>query len=321
MSIRSSEPACCNGEWDPLAEVLQDFRLSGSNYCRSELRAPWGLELDSRCGAKFHFVAEGGCYLRHGSADPLRLETGDLVLLPHGGAYALTDAPNRLTVPAESLPREEIGQNAMLLRYGGTGELTTLVGGAVRFGDWRLHPLLQVMPDVLHLRGGDRDQDEMLRAMVAAMEAEARSPRPGGATLMTRLADVLVVQALRWWLEHSETECPGWLLALRDRQMGRVLAAIHRHPADSWTVASLAKAAQMSRSAFAERFTQLVGSSPMQYLTRWRMHLAERWLREDRLRIDEVARRLGYESVPSFSRAFKRHTGVPPGAAKRGGTG
>jgi AraC-like DNA-binding protein len=177
------------------------------------------------------------------------------------------------------------------------------------------------MPDVLHLRGGDRAQDDMLRAMVTAMEAEARSPRPGGATLMTRLADVLVIQALRWWVEHCTDECPGWLRALRDPQIGRALAAIHRRPADSWTVASLAKAVQMSRSIFSERFTELVGTPPMQYLTRWRMHLAERWLREDRLAITEVARRLGYESVPSFSRAFKRHTGVPPGAAKRDGTG
>jgi AraC-like DNA-binding protein len=321
MRIRSSEHDCSNGEWDPLAEVLQDFRLSGSHYCRSELRAPWSLELTSRCGSRFHFVAEGGCYLRQGSQDPLRLQAGDLVLLPRGGVYVLSDSPDRAAVPADSLVREEIGQNATLLRYGGEGELTTLVGGGVRFGDARLHPLLELMPDVLHLRGGDREQDGILRAMVAAMEAEARSPRPGSATLMTRLADVLVIQGVRWWVEHCTEDCPGWLRALRDPQVGRALAAIHRRPADSWTVASLAKAVQMSRSVFSERFTELVGTPPMQYLTRWRMHLAERWLREDRLGIAEVAGRLGYESVPSFSRAFKRHTGVPPGAAKRGGTG
>jgi AraC-like DNA-binding protein len=321
MNTRSSEPDCRQGEWDPLAEVLQDFRLSGSHYCRSELRAPWGLELPGRCGAGFHFVAEGGCYLRAGSGDPLRLEAGDLVLLPRGGGYVLSDLPDRATVPADSLARAEIGQNATLLRYGGEGELTTLVGGAVRFGDSRLHPLLELMPEVLHLRGGDREQDEVLRAMVAAMGAEAHSPRPGGATLMTRLADVLVIQALRWWLGRCTEGCPGWLRGLRDPQVGRALAAIHRQPARGWTVASLAKAVQMSRSVFSERFTELVGTPPMQYLTRWRMHLAERWLREDRLGIAEVARRLGYESVPSFSRAFKRHTGGPPGAARRGGTG
>jgi AraC-like DNA-binding protein len=134
---------------------------------------------------------------------------------------------------------------------------------------------------------------------------------------MTRLADVLVVYAIRWWLDHGTEECTGWLKAIRDPHVGRALAAIHRKPEDVWTVASLAKSVHMSRSVFFQRFTELVGTSPVQYLTRWRMNLAERWLREDRLGIGEVAARLGYESAPSFSRAFKRHTGVPPGEARR----
>ena len=317
MRIRSSEKDCLEHEASPIAEVLQDFRLSGSHYCRSELHAPWGLEITERCGASFHFVAEGGCHLRRGSCEPLRLEEGDLVLLPRGGGYTLSSSPHGKAVPAGSLAKEVIGQNAVLLRWEGPGELTTLVGCAVRFENSGLNPLLDLMPDVLHLRGGDREQDEVLRGMVAVMGAEARSLRPGGATLMTRLADVLVVHAVRWWLDHGSEECTGWLKALRDPQVGRALAAIHRRPEEAWTVASLAKTVHVSRSVFSERFTELVGTPPLQYLTRWRMHLAERWLREDRLGISEVAARLGYESGPSFSRAFKRHTGVPPGEARR----
>jgi AraC-like DNA-binding protein len=188
----------------------------------------------------------------------------------------------------------------------------------MRFEEPGLHPLVDLMPDVLHIQAAGREQDEMLRAMVAAMGAEALSARPGGATLMTRLADVLVVQAVRWWLDHGAEERCGWLTALRDPRVGKALALIHRRPQEGWTVGSLAKAVRLSRSVFSERFTQLVGKPPMQYVTRWRMHLAARWLREDKLRLGEIAARLGYESEPSFSRAFKRHMGAPPGAVRRG---
>jgi len=318
MRIHSSENGCWERVFDPIAEVLHDFRLSGSNYCRSELHAPWGLIIPGRCGAGFHFVAEGGCYLRRAAGEPLRLGAGDLILLPRGGGCTLSDSPDGDAVPADSLTKEVIGQNATLLRHGGEGELTILVGGGVRFEDSGPHPLVELMPDVLHLRGADREQDEMLRAMVAAMGAEALSPRPGGATLMTRLADVLVVQAVRWWLDHGPEGRSGWLGALRDPQIGQALALIHRRPEDRWTVGALGRAIHLSRSTFSARFTELVGIPPMQYLARRRMSVARRWLQEDKLALGEIAARLGYASEPSFSRAFKRHTGFSPGAARRG---
>jgi AraC-like DNA-binding protein len=317
MRIRSSENSCVERELDPVAEVLQDFRLAGSFYCRSELRAPWGVEISGRFGAGFHFVAKGNCYLRYGGGEPLRLEEGELVVLPHGGNYILSDSPNGEVMPAESLSKEVIGPNAKLLRHGGEGELTILVGGGVRFEDPGLHPLVTLMPDVIHVRRTDCEQDEMLRAMVAAMSTEAHSPRPGGATLMTRLADVLVIQAVRGWLDHSAEGCSCWLTALRDPKIGKALALIHRRPEERWTVGGLAKAVHLSRSVFSARFTELVRTPPMQYLTQWRMHLAARWLREERLAIREVAARFGYESEPSFSRAFKRYMRISPGAARR----
>ncbi len=321
MSTHSSENGCWEMPFDPVAEVLQDFRLSNSFYCRSELRAPWGLELSGQCATAFHFVAEGGCYLRRGPEEALRLDGGDLVLLPHGRGHILSDAPDGAAVCVETLPHEMIGQNAALLRHGGGGEATVLICGSVYFEEPGLHPLVDLMPDVLHLPGAGGAQDDMLRVMVAAMGAEALSPRPGGTTLMTRLADVLVVQAVRWWLDHCAEGRSGWLTALRDPQVGKALALIHRRPEEGWTVGSLAKAVHLSRSVFSERFTELVGKPPMQYLTRWRMHLAGRWLREDKLRLGEIAARLGYESEPSFSRAFKRHMGAPPGAVRRGARG
>src|SRR5262249_51057792 len=284
MRIQASEKCCVEEVLDPIAEVLHDFRLSGSYYCRSELRAPWGLEIPRWCGASFHFVAEGSCYLRCGSGEPLRLDEGELVLLPRGGSYILSDSPDSDVLPADSLSKEMISHNAKLLRHGGDGELTILVGGGVRFEDPGLHPLVDLMPDVLHIRRRDREQDEMLRAMVAAMGAEAHSPRPGGATLMTRLADVLVVQAVRWWLDHDTERCSGWLTALRDPKVGKALALIHRRSEERWTVGTLAKEVHLSRSVFSARFTELVGTPPMQYLTRGGMRPARRLPRGERAR-------------------------------------
>jgi AraC-like DNA-binding protein len=318
MGTQSSENGCFEQGFDPIAEVLHDFRLSDSYYCRSELRAPWGLEIAGQCASGFHFVAEGSCFLRRESAEPLRLTAGDLVLLPRGGAYVLSDTPDGEAVPPQSLQKELIGQNGALLRHGGGGELTVLVGGGVRFADPGLNPLVDLMPDVLHIQSVCREQDAMLRAMVTAMGAEALCPRPGGATLMTRLADVLVVQAVRWWLDHSPEGRSGWLTALSDPQVGRALVLMHRRPEDPWTVGSLARAVHASRSTFSARFTELAGVPPMQYLTRRRMLVARRWLEEDRLALREIAARLGYSSEPSFSRAFKRYTGSSPGAARRG---
>jgi AraC-like DNA-binding protein len=150
------------------------------------------------------------------------------------------------------------------------------------------------------------------------MAAEAREPRPGGETVITRLADVLVILAIRAWIEQDPLARTGWLGALRDRQIGRAITLIHRDPARAWTVANLASEIAMSRSAFAARFTALVGEPPMHYVTRWRMLVALTWLKEEGATIGELALRLGYQSEAAFSRAFKRFTGTSPGAIRRG---
>lgn len=136
--------------------------------------------------------------------------------------------------------------------------------------------------------------------------------------MMTRLADILVLQTIRAWLECDNNRQPGWLGALRDPDIGHALALIHHRAEEPWTVSSLAREIHLSRSVFSERFSRLVGLPPMQYVTQWRMHLASSWIREDHLSVSEVAYRLGYSSEAAFSRAFKRHLQVPPGVLRRG---
>ena len=158
---------------------------------------------------------------------------------------------------------------------------------------------------------------EWIASTLRFMAAEAREPRLGGETVITRLADILVIQAIRSWIEQDPAAQTGWLGALRDPQIGRAISLIHRDPARTWTVASLADEVAMSRSAFAARFAELVGEPPMHYVTRWRMHAAVTWLREGDATLGELALRLGYQSEAAFSRAFKRFIGVSPGAVRR----
>jgi AraC-like DNA-binding protein len=160
---------------------------------------------------------------------------------------------------------------------------------------------------------------EWIQSTLRLMAAEARELRPGGETIVTRLADILVIQAIRAWIEQDPAAQTGWLGALKDHQIGRALTLIHREPAHDWSVASLADEVAMSRSAFAARFTQLVGETPMYYVTRWRMQVAQNVLQVGDATVGEIALRLGYGSEAAFSRAFKRFHGIPPGAVRRTG--
>lgn len=322
MLSRSSGPAPLKHptwtEPDEVTSVLRDLRLVQSFYCHSELTAPWGLAMPPEDHAIFHFVAEGEAWLERPGQPAVHVARGDFVLAAAGIAHTVASAAGVACRNVHELPFDTVGGRAMILRHGGDGARTVLACGGVRFEDPAANPLVALMPDVLHIRGADDGQARLLRQTLDAMATEALNPMPGGATVMTRLADILVIHAVRSWLEAPPDGQSGWLAALRDPQIGRALVLMHRQPERDWTVASLAESLNMSRSVFSDRFTALVGVPPLLYLTRWRMHLAARWLRDERASLGEVAGRLGYESEPSFSRAFKRHMGVPPGAVRRG---
>ena len=169
----------------------------------------------------------------------------------------------------------------------------------------------------MHVDAWSSTEVEWLQSTLGFIASEARQLRPGGETIIMRLCDILVIQAIRAWIADVPEARDGWLGALQDEQIGGAIAQIHRNPEHGWTVASLAERAAMSRSAFSARFTELVGDAPMRYVTRWRMYVARTLLRGGDLSTMDVALRLGYQSEAAFSRAFKRTLGVSPGAARR----
>lgn len=305
---------------DALGEALHLLQLRGVYYTRSELTAPWGLALPRVPDSlMFHVVTAGSCWLEVPGAVPLRLQAGDLAVVPHGGGHRLRDDPASPVVDRFAQPHRRLGEGYELLRYGGGGAATSMVCGAVRYDHPATRRLVEALPPVIPMVESASPRLEWLRSTLHLMAAEADDPRPGGETVITRLCDVLVVLAIRAWLETAPAARTGWLGALQDPRVGPAILQLHRDPGRDWTVSSLAAEAAMSRSAFAARFRALVGESPLQYVTRWRMQLAARRLRDDGASLAEVAQESGYRSEAAFSRAFKQWTGRPPGVVRRAG--
>jgi AraC-like DNA-binding protein len=303
---------------DPLGEALHSLRMSGAFYCRSEFTEPWGLTLPALPGHLwFHVVTSGRVAIDVGDDGPAQLDSGDLALVTQGAGHRLGSDPAAPAPGILDLPREEVSDRYEVLRHGGGGALTRMMCGAVRFDHPAARSLVALLPEIIFLDATSTPDVSWMQSTLALIAAETKQPRPGGEAVITRLADVLVIQALRSWIDTDPTAQTGWLGALRDARVGRALALIHGDPAHDWTVAALAREVAMSRSAFAARFTELVGEPVMQYVTRWRMRLAMNALRDDGATVAGLADRLGYRSEAAFARAFKRVIGVAPGSVKR----
>lgn len=301
---------------DVLADVLDTMRLSTHMHGRFELSAPWGVQFPRSPGAHIVLLARGSARLEvEGAEGVVTLSAGDLALLPHGGGHTLRDA--------EGSPVHIIGQGECQrargvgpIRLGGEGARTTLVAGSFRFGAAPSTLLFEGLPRLIHVTADDPVTAPSLAPAVQLLLAESASTRPGATVVMSRLADILFVQALRAHIAGGECREHG-LRALADPRIGKALALIHERPAEPWTVESLATAVALSRSGFAARFSELVGEPPLEYLARWRMTKAAQLLRESELPMGDVAAASGYLSEASFNRAFKRWGGSAPGAYRR----
>lgn len=304
------------GARDMLTQVLLGLRLEGVEYGRCLMQAPWSVAFPARREASFHFVAQGGCWLRTASSSWMRLEAGDAVLLPHGSFHVLASTPELPAVEIDQLAREAVSDNIYLVR-GQAGETSAdaassvMFCGSMRFNLDPLHPLLAMMPELMH--AGDLAQrDPTVPGLLEAMEREVSLDRIGACGILARLADVLAASIIRAWVECGCSDASGWIAAVQCPRIGKVMAAIHAEPERDWSVPVLAQLMGASRSTFADAFTRTVGESPARYVAKVKMFQARRWIAQDGMRIAVAANRLGYDSEASFSRAFKRIIGQPP---------
>ncbi len=316
---------------DLLSDVFRAVRLSGAVFFDVRAGAPWvaaapaSREIADRVMPgcehviEFHAITGGGCWGGLVDGPPIRLEAGDVIIFPHGDSHVLSSAPGLRAEP-DNKRLEVIDESPrpFSLRTGSSAEDVSMVCGFLGCDARPFNPLLATLPRVLRMSGDDAERPA-LRLFVELAMAESEGKRIGGECMLARLSELMFVEAVRRHVESLTPEERGWLAGLRDDVVGRALSHLHSAPAHPWTLDELGRRVGMSRSAFADRFTQFLGQPPMQYLAQWRMQLAARMLREGTANIATIASETGYASEAAFSRAFKKVVGSPPAAFRRQG--
>lgn len=293
---------------DPLSDVLSLLRPRTYIAGGFDLSGKWSIQFDPHTGIKCYALLSGACWLAvEGVAPAVRLEPGDCILLPNGRKFRLSNDIGLGPVPFQDLQPVEWRGGIATLNGGGD---TLILGGHFAFAGAHADMLLGAMPPVAHLHE-DRDK-ENLRWALELMRRKLVEAQPGGVLVAQHLAHLMLVQALRLYLADGAGRHVGWLFALADPQLAAAISAMHAEPGTRWTLPALANRAGMSRASFAQVFRTKVGTSPIDYLTRWRMLLAASRLTDGNQPVSAIAMSLGYDSESAFSTAFKRVMGCSP---------
>ena len=317
---------------DPITDIFRTLHVTASGLHRLEATAPWGVRQENQAKetvtlsdqtklptdlAHFAMLSRGNCWLSvEGVPQPIPLTGGDCFLLAKGTSIVLRDSPR--TRPRWTFGEIGAKANGNVALYGGGGAPTTIVCGSLSFDHASLKPITELLPSFILMKA-DQARTLALNNTVQALASEMAEQAPGSEVVANRLAEVLFIQVLRTHIASRPDHNKGWLRAVFDPQVGAALNAIHDSVDTPWTVESLAEAAGMSRSAFAVRFKELLGQTPLEYVTEWRMQKAMQFLQQRDKKLTDVARSVGYESDASFSKAFKRVVGANPGEyLKRG---
>jgi AraC-like DNA-binding protein len=298
---------------DDLADLLRSVNVRSVVFCRSEFTAPWGFRVDDTAIAKFHLVLAGEAYLTlDGESAPRHLVPGDVVVLPHGTGHAVSDSPGTPAPSLEGILLDHLVAEAGTMSYGGGGAGTTVVCGG--FGTDALPAeLIEQLPMILVL-GSARDGVSRWLEPIAALLAAERPPAPGDSAVLAKVADVFLTESLRQYLAshrllHLQVKPSG-----DDRAITTALRLMRDNPGCPWTIADLARAVGLSRTAFTVRFRYAVGEPPMAHLTRLRLSGGAGYLTSTSRTIGDIAHEVGYDNEASFSKAFKRTYGRSPGS-------
>ena len=308
---------------DALSDVLRAVRLSGAFFFDVHARAPWVAEtpqgrsvVDAMFpGAdhliSYHLLMEGSCWIELEGESPIKLNAGDIIVLPHGDTHVLTSVLGMRKSPQMSMYRRPDAGGVLpsKIQVGAdSGEPAHFVCGFLGCDSRPYNPLLTALPKTIHV---SNQTSGALGEYFKFALAESKH-RMGGECMLGRISELMFVDVVRRYLETQPADRNNWLSGLRDQYVGRALMALHADPSRDWNLELLATEAALSRSAFAERFTQFVGQPPMQYLANWRMQLATNYLRGGNESVASIANRVGYDSEAAFSRAFKKVLGTPP---------
>jgi len=333
---------------DVLSDVLRVVRLSGAVFFTADFSSPWAIESplpdklaaavmpEAECVVLFHILVDGACEVDCRSHPVTVMESGDVVVFPRGDQHTMRSHGGATPCALGSIFQPGQYAEPPQLSYGGGGRTSRFVCGYLNC-DQRFSPLVEALPTMLLVRSRDdyssieavdargtlptavpQGSGTWLGTTLKFTVNEARAARPGNAAILGRLTELMFVEILREYMQRLPANQGGWLSGLNDPHVGKALRLMHEQPVRDWTVDDLAREAAVSRSVLAQRFTEVVGEAPMRYLAGWRMQLAKQMMREGTGTIQDIATRVGYESEAAFSRAFKRATGSPPAAWRKG---
>jgi AraC family transcriptional regulator, alkane utilization regulator len=277
-------------------------------HCPESGRQTWGWSPSAQLACRqsdYEHLTDGG--------PSTFLSEGDIIIFPHGDSHVLGDHLEQEPVLVSHLLPEPPWSEPLMMQYGGGGDVSKLVCGFLQCEEMLMHPFLKTLPRLIHVQAFAEPTAPLLEMGVRYIIQETECFRAGSMCSLTRLVELMFIEILRNYMQNLPAQEVGWLAALQDPIVSQALESIHADPAHAWTVPALANKIGLSRSALAARFTQLVGQSPMKYLTDWRLQLASRQLQDTADSIAKIAIQVGYESEAAFNRAFKRHIGVPPG--------
>ncbi len=302
---------------DLLSDILTRLSLKGTLYFRTEFTPPWGVLVPAYENvSRFHFAHRGECMLRViETGETVMLTQGDLVIVPHGAAHALYC---RDSVPEQALPLERVFE---LSGYKGEGVLvhggqadprsTQLICGHFSLAEGSKHPIFDRMPACIHIRNYGAEAGAWMEATLRVIGGEAGGARLGGDLIALKMSEAIFAQAIRTWLEQqaaSDDDLSGFI----DPRLSRALMAFHRNPAEGWSIERMAGIAGMSRTSFAQQFARKMGTTPIRYITAWRLQIARQGLSDRKMSVADAAALAGYASESAFSRVFRREVGVPP---------
>lgn len=308
-------------EMDPLSDLLRVVRLDGAFFYAVEAAKPWIVESAPAHELKpqilpasehliaYHILTGGHCFVRLIGEEPVEMLPGDVIVFPQGDPNVMSSGRD-LRAPGVTTSFPNRYPHTVVLGNGGP-PAATFVCGFLGCDRRPFNPLLASLPRLLHMRGMP---NAWLDGFAGQVTKEAQLGRPGADGVLTRLAELMFIELLRRYLAELPAGQTGWLAGLRDEMVGQVLALLHALPGHGWTLEELARKANSSRTSVAKRFTELVGQPPMQYLTQWRMQVAANLLSQSDAKVAAIGREVGYDSEAAFSRAFKKATGVAPGA-------
>lgn len=292
---------------DVLSDILDTVVLKAVLYFRTDCHSPFSIAVPSyKHAARFHILVQGGCHVRLAEGKSIQLSRGDMVLIPYGSAHFLANPADAPGTPLADLIAQSgfTGQGPFVVGSGPADESCQMICGHFTFADGADHPLLRAVPEILHIKAADSAKRPMLDDITRLIARRMFEDKPGVNAVVSRLSEVLFIEILRAGIEQAP-DISRLMSSVSDPQIGRALSLIHGEIASPWTVDSLAQAIGMSRSRFAERFRELVGTGPMNYVADWRLQRALRLLSETDLTIKAIAAQIGYQSAGAFARAFK----------------